>query len=797
MMEERYLVTLEFPKIAEQLARHTSFSASQALALALRPSTEEWEVRERQQETTEAKALLAEHTDIGVGGAHDVRALAERAELGARLLPQELLDIRGALISARTLRYALQRLAEHYPLLGEKASLIEPLSGVIDDLNRCLDDEGRVPDAASPTLARLRHEAGIARGRLLDRLHHIIASGETSKFLQEPIVTERNRRFVIPLRAEFKGRIPGIIQDQSSSGATLFIEPLATVELNNQWQELLLQERQEVDRILTALSHLVGGEADWIIQNVNLMAEIDLALAKAKYSYALRAWSAEISPARWPVSSPDRVVPPSQHPVHLIQARHPLLPADTVVPIDVYLGGNGLVLLVTGPNTGGKTVSLKTVGLLAAMNQAGLHIPVADGSRLPIFDGLYADIGDEQSIEQSLSTFSSHMTHIIDILGRADRGSLVLLDELGAGTDPVEGAALAQAIILELVGIGCLTMCSSHYSELKVFAFDHPLAQNASVEFNVETLSPTFRLTIGLPGRSNAFAIAQRLGLSPEIIETAQSRLGDTEIKAEVLLSNVKAASDATILARQEAEQRLARVAEQERGLREKLANIEEARRRVLDEAREQGRRELERVRIEIKRLQQQLIQQPSATEAVREAVKAIEALEAELPAVQISVTPPPRPGVKIQVGDTVYVSTLDQTGELLRLEGEEAEVRVGGFRLRTHPSTLEYRSRPVPKVAGSERPVAMPRVASPGLEMDLRGMRAEEVGPTLDKYLDNACLAGLPWVNIIHGKGTGVLKAVVRERLGQNTLVVSFRPGELSEGGDGVTVAQLANLSE
>ena len=811
-MDDKYLGILEYFKIVEQLAGYTSFSAGRELALALRPSTEVAEVRRSIQETTEAKALLAVRTDVSLGAAHDVRLLVRRATLGATLQPRDLLDIRSTLLSARTLYALINRLKAEYPLLAELAGQLQPLPEVVEEITRCLDDDGRVRDSASPELARIRRESAIARERLVDRLRRIVTSSDNARFLQDALVTERNGRYVVPLKVEFKGRIPGIIHDQSGSGATLFIEPLETVELNNQWQELQLEEQREIERILVALTDTVAQEAEAINLDVELLAQLDLALAKGRYSFALKAAPAILFAERWPTAEIGAELMPGEHPLNLIRARHPLLPRETAVPINVYLGGNYTILVVTGPNTGGKTVSLKTVGLLAAMSQAGMHIPAMDGSKLPVFAGIYADIGDEQSIEQSLSTFSSHMSHIVDILGRADAGSLVLLDELGAGTDPVEGAALAQALIATFIARRCLMICSTHYSQLKIYAFSTPGVQNASVEFDIETLSPTFNLVIGLPGRSNALAIAQKLGLAEEIIAQAQHLVSPEDLQMDVLLERVKAAREAAEGAQTEAEERLARAQEMERELRRKLAAIEEARRQVLEQAREEGRGELEHLREEIRRIRTALTQPRSAaavsmaplSSAVQEAYAAIERLDEELAPLEAVTEPMPPTSEKLREGDTVYITTLGQTGELLSLGDQEAEVRVGGFRLRTRPSALQFRARPQPTapqateitVRSARWRAAVP-AESPGMELDMRGWRAEEVAPALDRYLDNAYLAGLPWAQIIHGKGMGVLKEVVRQFLTNHPLVASFRPGALNEGGDGVTVVQLQKRSE
>jgi len=793
-MDERYLAPLDYFTIVSHLAEHTAFSASRELALDLRPSPDPEEVNRRVGETTEAKDLLSKRPEVTVGGARDVRPLLRRAEMQGTLQPSDLLDVRTTLISGRNLRNLLTRLEDEYPLLADRAYAIEPMGHIIDEIGRCLDDDGNVLDSASPELARIRREESSARERVMDRLRGIISSPRNAPYLQEALITERSGRYVIPLKAQFKGRIPGIVHDQSASGATLFIEPLETVELNNRWHELQIQERHEIERILAELTDLVGDEAEAIAQNVRMLAEIDLALAKARYSIELRATPAEMSIEQWPTHEDGADVSPTGHPLYLSRARHPLLPAEEVVPIDVHAGAGYIALVVTGPNTGGKTVSLKTVGLLAAMNQAGMHIPAMEGSRIPVFSGIYADIGDEQSIEQSLSTFSSHMTHIVDILDRADRHALVLLDELGAGTDPVEGSALAQALLDTFVERGCLLLCSSHYSQLKVYAFSAPWVQNASVEFDVDTLSPTFRLVIGLPGRSNAFAIASRLGLSDEIIDRARRLVSPEALRADDLLAHVAQASEEAERTRAEMAARLGEVRELQRELRLKLENIEEARRQVLEEARAEGRRELDELCHEIRRLRSGLHRLASDGDGLQKAAEAIERLEKRVAPLKPRAPSPPARDDDLRTGDTVYVTSLQQKGELLSLDDREAEVKVGALRLRTTPDKLRFVARPTPAPqpkSGAEGASA-PKVDSPGTELDMRGWRAEEVAPALERYLERAYLAGLPWVSIIHGKGMGVLKQVVRDHLAGHPLVASSRPGAEGEGGDGVTVVTL-----
>ncbi|NLE75261.1 MAG: endonuclease MutS2 [Chloroflexi bacterium] len=800
-MDDRHLDTLEFPKILARLARHTSFPAGRELAEGLRPTPYLSEARARQEETSEARQLLA--TSGGsLGGARDVRPLLGRAHRMSVLLPGELLDIRQTLLAGRTLRRQLTQGRGAAPRLAEIASRIEECAHVAAAITQAINEKGEVLDSASPRLGGIRRELESAHQRLLDRLNRLVASSEYGTYLQEPIVTQRQGRYVIPLRAEFKGRIPGLIHDQSASGATMFIEPLATVELNNRWRELQLEEEQEIHRILLELTDLVAQESRFIEQTVEALAELDLVFARARYAEELRAVEPNLVAPRRPAQ---REAGP-QHPGSLIelwQARHPLLDAETVVPIDVHLDEDYFVLVVTGPNTGGKTVSLKTVGLLVAMAQAGLAIPAAEGSRLSVFEGLYADIGDEQSIEQSLSTFSSHMSRIIEILRQADERSLVLLDELGAGTDPVEGSALARAILTHLVGRGVTTFATTHYSELKLFAHKTPGVQNASVEFDLESLSPTYELTIGLPGRSNAFAIAQRLGLSREIIEEARALVAPETLEAETLLAEIKQTQRETQAAYEETRQRRSAAETLQEELSRRLADTERARREILREARDQAAAELQMVRRELARLRRRPWRAPAEEPSLNGEEMA--AAEERLEELAQELTPLPARGaaplLAPKPGDQVWVTGLCTYGELLTLNDEEAEVRVGSFRVRV--PLLELEAQGAEPAAAPPTPPAAPRghvyrVAAEGapLELDCRGLTVDETIDQIGRYLDRAFLEGLPQVRIIHGKGTGALRRAVREELARHPLVSSFRPGGRHEGGEGVTVAELAQTN-
>jgi DNA mismatch repair protein MutS2 len=784
MMNSKYLQILELPKILERLAEHTLFSAGRELALSLQPSPDLGEVSRRQGETSEARALLEDRADLSVGGARDVRPLVDRAEHGAILLPGELLDVRDTLVSGRTLRRAITRLRDQFPLLASAASRIEECPGVVAEIARCINDRAEVVDGASQNLARIRRELKVAHQRLLDKLDRIVASSSNAPFLQEAFVTQRGGRYVIPLKADFKGRIPGIVHDQSASGATVFVEPLSTVGLNNRWRELQLEEEREVQRILAGLSNLVAEEGKFIERTVESLAELDLAFAKAKYAEEIEGVEPELVAFRKVASG---LHPGSS--IQLIKARHPLIDPARVVPIDVHLDDDYFILIITGPNTGGKTVSLKTVGLLSLMNQCGLAIPASQGSSLSIFNDIYADIGDEQSIEQSLSTFSAHITNVIGILNQAGEHSLVLLDDLGAGTDPGEGSAIARALLSHFLRRRITSFISTHYPELKFYAHTTPGVENACVEFDLETLSPTYELSIGLPGRSNAFAIARRLGLSPEIVSEAESLVSPESLETEGLLAEIKQAHQEALASQEAAEAAQDRVRKLERELRQELADIERTRRGILGAAREEAQQQIEEVRAELRRVRAGMGMAAITQEWVAQAEDKLASLEPR--PVEPVVQPRFGPQEELRLGDTVWVAGLQATGEITELAGDEAEVQVGSFRIRAEVSDLELRGKAArPEI--TERVVSVPRVSSPGLELHLRGQTTEQVLPRLDKYLNDAYLAGLPQVRIIHGKGTGALRRVVRDFVASHPLVASHRPGDRYEGGEGATVVEL-----
>jgi DNA mismatch repair protein MutS2 len=814
----RYQETLELPAILDRLAEHASFSAGKARAAALTPSTDPDEVLRRQAETDEARRLLEVKPDLRLGGVHDLRPYLESAARGARLQPHDLLNIRDTLDSTRNLKRSLLRLQESFPHIAGIARRLEACPELIAEIERCISDRADVLDRASATLARLRSELKVAYDRLMDRLNRILANAGNAPYLQEAYVTQRDGRYVIPVKSDFKGRIPGLVHDQSASGATLFIEPMATVTLNNQWRELQLAEQHEVERILLMLSAQVAEHEIEIALTVEALADLDLALAKAKYADSIRATMPEIVPFGEPIAHNARAHRASghaartRHPgstIDLRQARHPLLDAHSVVPIDVALQDDYYIIVITGPNTGGKTVSLKTVGLLALMAQCGLHLPVDEGSRLSVFEQVCADIGDEQSIEQSLSTFSSHMSHIIEMLESADDRSLVLLDELGAGTDPLEGAALAQSLLLEFQRRRVTTLATTHYAELKVFAEQTPGVTNASVEFDVETLAPTYHLTVGLPGQSNAFAIASRLGLSDRIVDRARGLVSASHLEAEQFLVQIKETQAQAAEARAEAEQTAKESQAQARELRKRLVGIEKERANILAEAWAQARQEVEETRKELAALRRRIGVmgvRPSAEGTPDEVETDLNALEkslAQAPAARVQTLVDATidgvdAGGGIEVGDTVWVPDLNATGEVLALEDGAAEVQVGAFRVRTRRAVLDLRHKAAERVdAGpAERAtgVALPPAPQVSLELHLRGLRVDDAMPRLEQYLDNAYRSQAPSVRIVHGKGTGALRKAVREYLRGHPLVASFRGGEQGEGDTGVTVVKFAS---
>ena len=786
-MDEKALNTLEFPKVLERLARHTVFPPSAEKARALRPAQHIDGARRLLAETAEARLLLANDPQISIGGARDIRLPLDNAERGLALTPAELLDVKGTLVAARVLARKLIEQQANNPLLAEIAAAMPSPAGVVDAISQAISARAEILDSASAKLASIRGELGVAHERLLARMQKLLTSEPFAKALQEAIVTQRDGRYVLPIKAEARSRVKAVVHDQSASGATLFVEPLQVVELNNRWRELQLAERDEERRILLALSALVGEKAGEIRAALDGLATLDLAFARAKYAEELDANVPELMAMK-----PKRG---ELHPgvvLRLFAARHPLLDPRTVVALDIELFPENYCLVITGPNTGGKTVTLKTVGLLAAMAQSGLHIPAQGDSHISFFENIYADIGDEQSIEQSLSTFSGHITNIVRILKEVDPRSLVILDELGAGTDPQEGAALARALLDHLLRRGITTLVATHYPELKTYAHATPGVVNASVEFDLKTLAPTYHLVVGLPGRSNALAIAKRLGLPDEIINAARSAIDPSELQAEDLLNEIHQERDRTRQARGRAEesQRSAQTLKAE--LAGRLEKIEDERLQILEKARLQAQNELESLRGEIGKLRAELARARQPLEEIQTLKQSAQELEEsiEQPARRsaVSESEPDRP---LRLGDQVRVRSLGHQGVVTALGEADAEVQIGALRARARFGDLELIGEAATtNGTGEDKWSDVIRLTdSPGGEISLRGQRVEDALVNLDRYLDAAYAAGLHSARIIHGKGTGTLREVVRRELAQRKYVERYETAPDNQGGEGVTV--------
>jgi len=800
MISEKTIVTLELHKILQDLSRYTTFGAGEELAIELYPSTTIEEVQLWQRETAEAVSLLEENSNVNLQGARDVREPAIKAQRGVIIEPSVLLDIRYTLRRGSTLKRTMGRMKGTHPLLSELSQEIEECSELQNSIEKAIDDNAEVKDTASARLAIIRRDLKIAFERLQSKLDRIVNNKSNATKLQEAIVTMRNGRYVIPLKAEFKGRIKGIVHDSSSSGATLWIEPLETVELNNKWRELQLDEEKEIRRILADLTDEVAGESERIVRTVEILGYIDLTFAKARYAMEHNSVQPKIVNFKQKPPTPNH--PGSS--IHLKQARHPLLKGH-VVPLDITFDEDTWVVVVTGPNTGGKTVALKTVGLMALMSQCGLHVP-ADEATLSVFDGIFADIGDEQSIEQSLSTFSSHMTNIISILEKCDSKSLVVLDEVGAGTDPGEGSALARALLNRLKNDSVTTIVSTHHPELKVYAVETRGVRNASVEFDLETLRPTYRLIVGLPGRSNALAIASRLGLTDDIITDARGMVATEELQADDLLDEIQRTRAEIRDQHEEIASLRAELEERRDSLQARLDNIEDERRDVIRAARRHAEEDLSDFNKELKKMRNELRSAGMPAETINALAAAAEKMA--------GWTKAPMDGAEEvqqledvewqpRIGDTVFLDTLNAEGTIVELDDKEAQVQVGSLRVRAKYNDMRKRTRSEKREAqrGHVRTYEPadplpPMVESPGMELDLRGKRVEEALELLDRYVDAAYTSGLPFGRIIHGKGTGKLRQAVREYLRNHTLVSKVTQAHGSEGGSGVTVIHMVPIT-
>lgn len=792
-MNEKTLRVLEYKKIIEQLKDKAECSLGVELIEKLTPSIEYRVVVETQEETDEAVRLLLRRGAPPLGGIHNIIPEVKRAELGGILSPGGLLKVANSLRAARKLKSFLkQGKDENDIVLPKLENLIGELSAYRDIEESIFDaiiSEEELSDGASPNLRSIRRQIKMKNDSIRTKLNSIISSQDNRKHLQDAIITIREGRFVVPVKQEARGSVPGLIHDQSSSGATLFIEPMAVVNLNNELKELKLNEKQEIEKILTELSALVAVETEGIKSNQQILGQIDFVFAKGKLSLDMRGHK--------PVINKDGYI-------NIKRGRHPLLKEQEVVPTDIYLGKDFTTLLITGPNTGGKTVTLKTIGLFTLMMQSGLQIPVDSGSEMAVFTSVYADIGDEQSIEQSLSTFSSHMTNIVDILENVEENSLVLFDELGAGTDPTEGAALAMSILDYLYSRGIRTVATTHYSELKIYALTTDGIENASVEFDVESLSPTYKLLIGVPGKSNAFEISKRLGLQDFIIEGAAEFISSDNIEFEDVLSKIekdrveieKSKTDA-IRFREDAE-RL------KRELEEKTEKLDKNKEHILRQAREEARETLLKARdesteilAEIRSISEDIEKERQhRLEEARIRLKGnIDSIEGSLSEDLLTTKKSHKPLQTVKVGEEVRILSFNQNGVIVAPPDQNGNVlvQIGIMKMTVPMDTIEKsKSTSKEKTNGSARSVMKDKAKNVKTEIDLRGKDLEEAKYEVDKYLDDAALAGVNEVSIIHGKGTGVLRKGISQMMKSHRHVKSSRLGGFSEGGDGVTIVEL-----
>jgi DNA mismatch repair protein MutS2 len=799
-MDQHALRVLEFDKVLARLAGLTSFSAGQDLALALRPIASYGEALERQETLAEALRLREMRTPFSLAGAVDVRPALEKASLDGQLDGQELLAVAGTQRVAQQAHNALTRLAGSLPRLGYLGERFIEAQGVIDEIGAALDQRGEVVDSASPALGVIRRDIKSSHDRLQQRLQEFLTSQAGKLAAQESIVTLRDGRYVVPIKADFRGEVRGIVHDVSSSGATLFIEPLTVVDLANQWRELQIEETREVERILRRLSASVGGHATEVASNVECLAELDLVLASARLAEELSPPGTMILPSVDADDSPEAWLNEAPAELNLIDARHPLLASP--VPISLRIGGDDRVLLITGPNTGGKTVALKTVGLLCLMAQAGLPVPAAPGSTLPVFEEVLADIGDEQSIEQSLSTFSGHLRNVIALLERAGPKALVLLDELAAGTDPSEGAALARALLQDLLQRGALTVATTHHGELKLFAHSQPGIVNAAVEFDSATLAPTYRILMGVPGRSNALAIAARLGLPESILRTAQESLAPEEAALDSLLAELHAEREAATSERRAGEQARRRAEHARSQIEERLAGIDEERARRLDEAALALEEEVEAARSALARAQRAAQRQPAtvASEEVEQARVALDEAAGTARKLRRRSRRRRRGGLRpeqIVPGTEVWVQGIPMAAEALSAPDARGEVDVtfGGLRARVGVGQIvRVEKAAAPAATAAQRSVSLPSAPSwAPEEIEVRGQTLDEALPAIEKFLDDGFRAGSPRLRVVHGKGTGKMRNAVRQMLAKHPLVKGFDYAEPREGGEGVTVVEMA----
>ncbi|WP_042354848.1 endonuclease MutS2 [Bacillus rubiinfantis] len=784
-MQDRVLQILEFTKVREQVAEFAASPLGREKITNLVPSTEFTEVVKLQAETDEAAAVLRMKGHVPLSGIFDIRAHIKRSRIGGVLSPHELMQIASTIHASRQMKRFIEELDDErteLPHLKAQVEQIVPLTNLEQDIKQAIDESGEVLDSASELLRSLRHQLRSNEARVREKLESMIRSSSAQKMLSDAIITIRNDRFVIPVKQEYRGHYGGIIHDQSSSGQTLFIEPQVIVQLNNQLQDIRVKEQLEIERILSELSAKTAEYEHELAIIVTVMGNLDFIFAKARYSKKIKA--------TMPLMN-------NEGRITLYKARHPLIPVDEVVANDIMLGDSYTTIVITGPNTGGKTVTLKTLGLCSLMAQAGLQIPAQDGSELAVFHAIYADIGDEQSIEQSLSTFSSHMVNIVEILKKVDSNSLVLFDELGAGTDPQEGAALAISILDEVHRIGARVVATTHYPELKAYGYNREGVLNASVEFDVETLSPTYKLLLGVPGRSNAFEISKRLGLQDWIIQQARSHIREDTNQIDNMIASLEESKRQAERAEQEARDFLRQAEKLHKDLQKQMIEFYDKKDTMIEKAAQQAeeivaaaKKEAEDV---IRDLRKMRVEKHAEVKE-HELIEAKKRLEQAAPEVQKSAKLIAKKNQKHRYmpGDEVKVNTFNQKGILVdKVSEDEWQVQIGILKMKVKEKDMEYigvqtkkqETRPLAIVKGSDSHVK--------LELDLRGERYEDALLKVEKYIDDALLASYPRVSIIHGKGTGALRQGVQEYLRNHRAVKKIRFGEAGEGGTGVTVVE------
>ena len=790
-MNQKALTSLEYTKIIDRLTEKASSPMGKALCRSLEPSTDLEQIRLMQVQTRDALTRLFQKGGISFGSVRDVRGSLKRLEIGSSLGIQEILAICSLLentsrVKAYSRSDRSDTTADSLESMFEGLSPLTPLSA---EIRRCILSEEEISDDASPALRQIRRNMKLTNDRIHTQLSGLV-NGSARTYLQDSVITMRNGRYCIPVKAEYKGQVPGMIHDQSATGSTLFIEPMAVVKLNNDMRELELQEEKEIEAILADLSGQIAVEREAVALNLELMVQLDFIFARAGLAMDMNGSE--------PIFN-------EEGRIHLKKARHPLIPKKQVVPIDIRLGEEFDLLIITGPNTGGKTVSLKTVGLLTLMGQSGLHIPALDRSELALFHEIYADIGDEQSIEQSLSTFSSHMTNIVSFLEKADTRSLVLFDELGAGTDPTEGAALAISILSYLHDKGIRTMATTHYSELKVFALSAPGVENACCEFDVETLRPTYRLLIGIPGKSNAFAISSKLGVPDEIIARAKEQISEQDESFEDVLSSLEE-SRVTI----ENERReTARYREEAKALKAQLEarqeKLDAQRDRILRRANEEANKVLEEAKEYADQTMKLFHKFQKDYVDTSEVERERQELRKRMDKAQSRMTQAPKPqkpkkqltAKDLHPGDAVRVLSMNLKGTVSSRPDSKGYlfVQMGIIRSKVHISDLELLDEAVITTPSMQKTgagkIRMSKSASISTEINLLGKTVDEAVAELDKYLDDAYLAHLKTVRIVHGKGTGALRKGVHNYLRRQKHVESFRLGEFGEGDAGVTIVE------